>query len=325
MRTPATLPHALNFVTLTNEYALEMRSETHRAAAIEVLAQSDDIARWTHVPFPYGDAEFDEWLKLGDTHYVILEDGRLLGSVGANLSPESSTAEVGYWLAPSARGRGIATLALHTLCDALFAAGYERICADVLRGNPKSERVLVRAGFHFEGVLRSVYSPRCGLGATRQDQRRFSRLASDVCEVAPDRSKETHVVNIAEALASFSALWSPHVVGNVNDYEVRVAKVRGEHLWHVHSETDEFFLVLSGSFSISLRDSSNGNESGERDVVLSEGELFVVPRGIEHRPHSKAGASILMFERGGTSSVGDYEGVVPEHIDSTRGHRLGKR
>lgn len=172
------LPHALD----AGPYALQMRSEVHRQAAIDVLSRSNEIARWTHVPFPYGDVEFDAWLRIGDSHYVILEDGHLLGSVGAALSPESATAEVGYWLAPDARGKGVATLALCSFCDALFDAGYERLSADVLAANPKSERVLERAGFQFEGVIRSVYSPRCGLSSERKDQRRFSRLVTDVLE-----------------------------------------------------------------------------------------------------------------------------------------------
>lgn len=314
MRSVAGLPPVLS----AGAYALQMRSEAHRRAAIDVLSLNDDIARWTHVPFPYGDAEFDAWLGIGDSHYVILENGRLLGSVGAALSPESRTAEVGYWLTSDARGKGAATLALCALCDALFDAGYERLGADVLAGNPKSERVLERAGFRFEGVIRSVYSPRCGLGPKRKDQRRFSRLVTDVFEDTRDGAAEgAPVMNIKSALATFAELWSPRVIGNVNDYEVRIAKVEGEHLWHSHVDTDEFFLVLSGSFDISLRESA-----GERDVALCEGEFFVVPRGVEHRPHSKDGAAILMFERGGTSSVGDYNGELPTHIDSTRGHRL---
>ncbi|MFK8002901.1 MAG: GNAT family N-acetyltransferase [Polyangiales bacterium] len=322
MRSAADLPRALN----AGPYELQMRSEAHRRAAIDALSLNDDVARWTHVPFPYGDAEFDAWLRIGDSHYVILEDGRLLGSVGAALSPESLSAEVGYWLTEDARGKGAATLALGALCDALFGAGYERLSADVLAGNPKSERVLERAGFRFEGVIRSVYSPRCGLSDERKDQRRFSRLVTDA-PAKPQARKDVvaaPVVNIRAALASFSELWSPRVVGEVNDYEVRVAKVAGEHLWHSHTETDEFFMVLSGRLSISVRDGAL-DAKRERDVVLEEGEFFVVPRGIEHRPHSKDGAAILMFERRGTSSVGDYAGEVPEHIDVTRGHSLKKR
>ncbi|MEV4377799.1 cupin domain-containing protein [Streptosporangium sp. NPDC049644] len=121
------------------------------------------------------------------------------------------------------------------------------------------------------------------------------------------------------ALAGFDRLWSPRIVTRVNDYEVRIAKVSGEHIWHVHENTDEFFMVLDGELSIALRDA----DTGERVVTLPQGAVFVVPRGVEHRPSSARGASILMFEPTGTSSVGDRHDPVPGHIDATVGHALG--
>jgi len=126
-------------------------------------------------------------------------------------------------------------------------------------------------------------------------------------------------VNLNEALASFAAIWSPRVVARMNDYDVRVAHAKGDHVWHVHENTDEFFLVLGGRFDIAMR-SSDGTE---HTVVLREGDAFVVPRGVAHRP-SSPGASILMFEPTGTSSTGDsHEGDLPEHVDSTIGHSMG--
>src|SRR3954453_17975489 len=97
--------------------------------------------------------------------------------------------------------------------------------------------------------------------------------------------------SLAAALATFDALWSPRIVTRVNDYDVRIAKVAGEHVWHVHEHTDEFFLVLDGELRIALRDGAE-----EREVALPRGAVFVVPRGVEHRPSSAGGASILMFE-----------------------------
>lgn len=111
----------------------------------------------------------------------------------------------------------------------------------------------------------------------------------------------------------------PRVVTRVNDYDVRVAKVEGEHVWHVHDHTDEFFLVLDGELSIALRE-----PGGERTVRLARGSVFTVPRGTEHRPSSPGGAAILMFEPTGTSSVGDrHDGAIPGHVDATTGHALG--
>ncbi|MGW6740812.1 cupin domain-containing protein [Streptomyces sp. NPDC055025] len=124
-------------------------------------------------------------------------------------------------------------------------------------------------------------------------------------------------VALSEALASFDALWSPRIVTRVNDYDVRVARVAGEHIWHVHADTDEFFQVIEGELLIALRE-----EGGERTVALPRGSVFVVPRGIWHKPSSAAGASLLLFEPSGTLSVGDRHDDVPDHIDATTGHTL---
>ena len=124
-------------------------------------------------------------------------------------------------------------------------------------------------------------------------------------------------VNLNKALKSFSDTWSPRIVTKVNNYDVRIAHVEGEHVWHVHEETDEFFLVLKGRFDIATR------EGGEEKVVnMSEGDTYVVPRGTFHRPSSD-GASILMFEPTGTNSTGDdYQGILPENVESTIGRLL---
>ena len=124
-------------------------------------------------------------------------------------------------------------------------------------------------------------------------------------------------VNLIEALASFSDIYSPRIVGRVNDYDVRIAHARGEHVWHVHEHTDEFFLVLDGHFDVSLREAG-----GERAVQLRQGDLFVVPKGTEHKP-SSSGGSILMFEPSGSVTTGDrHEGEIPANVDSTTGHQL---
>ncbi|WP_051795378.1 cupin domain-containing protein [Streptomyces sp. NRRL S-87] len=124
-------------------------------------------------------------------------------------------------------------------------------------------------------------------------------------------------VSLATALDSFEALWSPRIVTRVNDYDVRVAKVAGEHLWHAHDDTDEFFLVLDGELSISLRE-----PAGERTVHLPAGSVFTVPRGTEHKPHSPSGARLLLFEPTGTRTTGTRHETVPDHVDATTGHVL---
>jgi mannose-6-phosphate isomerase-like protein (cupin superfamily) len=102
-----------------------------------------------------------------------------------------------------------------------------------------------------------------------------------------------------EKLASFADHWSPKVVARLNDYEVQLVKVKGEFVWHKHDETDDLFLVLAGRLTIQLRD---------RDVELGEGELFVVPRGVEHCPRADEEAHVLLIEPAGTPNTGDAGG-----------------
>ncbi|NUR49053.1 MAG: cupin domain-containing protein [Hamadaea sp.] len=129
---------------------------------------------------------------------------------------------------------------------------------------------------------------------------------------------QTKPVNLTEALATFDEVYSPRIVARVNDYDVRIAHTEGEHVWHVHDDTDEFFLVLDGRFDVALRD-ADGNET---TVILRKGDTFVVPKGTEHKPSSPGGA-ILMFEPSGTPTTGDrHKGEIPEHVDSTIGRQL---
>jgi mannose-6-phosphate isomerase-like protein (cupin superfamily) len=140
-----------------------------------------------------------------------------------------------------------------------------------------------------------------------------------VRDIEPDDQGMTvSPVSLNQALATFTDIYSPRIIGRVNDYDIKVAHTRGEHVWHMHDHTDEFFLVLDGAFDITLRDGG-----GERTVSLSPGEIFVVPQGTEHKP-SSSGGSILMFEPSGTSTTGDrHEGEIPAHVDSTTGRAIG--
>jgi mannose-6-phosphate isomerase-like protein (cupin superfamily) len=107
------------------------------------------------------------------------------------------------------------------------------------------------------------------------------------------------VVNIAEKLAQFSDHWSQRKVAGLNDYEVKLAKVQGEFVWHRHPDTDEFFLVISGRLTIRLRDG---------DVTLGPGELYVVPRRVEHCPAAEEETAILLVEPRGVVNTGDAGG-----------------
>lgn len=112
-------------------------------------------------------------------------------------------------------------------------------------------------------------------------------------------------VNLAEKLSRFTEHWSPRVVAELNGQQVKLAKLEGEFVWHHHEEADELFLVLEGRLVIQLRD---------RDVTLTPGELFVVPKGVEHRPVAHAEVHLLLFEPAGTVNTGNVtnEYTVPE-------------
>ncbi|HEX7062678.1 MAG TPA: cupin domain-containing protein [Woeseiaceae bacterium] len=103
-------------------------------------------------------------------------------------------------------------------------------------------------------------------------------------------------VNLAEKLATFSECWAPRIVADFNGHDVMVVKIKGEFVWHSHPDTDDFFLVLRGKVTIRLRDG---------DVHLREGEMYVVPKGVEHCPVSEKGAEVLLIEPRGTPNTGD--------------------
>jgi len=106
-------------------------------------------------------------------------------------------------------------------------------------------------------------------------------------------------INLAEKLERLDRPYVPGIVGFLNDYKIIVVKVRGEFTWHKHDETDDFFLVLRGRMTIQLRD---------RNVELEAGELFVVPRGVEHCPKADEEAEVLLIEPRDTINTGDAGG-----------------
>ena len=120
-------------------------------------------------------------------------------------------------------------------------------------------------------------------------------------------------LELRAVLKTFDELWSPRIAARINDYDVRVTKVLGSYVWHVHDSTDEFFMVLDGELSIAVRDPS------ERVVSIGAGAVFVVPKGIEHRPFSDGGASIVVIEPAGVPTTGDRHDPLPDHIRTHTG------
>ena len=103
-------------------------------------------------------------------------------------------------------------------------------------------------------------------------------------------------VNLAEKLGSFSDRWSPRTVAKFNGCDIMVVKVQDAFVWHKHDDTDDFFLVLKGRLEIELRD---------RTITLGPGELYVVPKGVEHRPAAREETHLLLIEPSGTPNTGD--------------------
>lgn len=112
-------------------------------------------------------------------------------------------------------------------------------------------------------------------------------------------------VNLAAKLAQFGEHWSPRTVAQLNAYDVMVVKVKGEFVWHKHDDTDDFFLVLAGRLIIRLRDG---------EVVLEPGELYVVPRGLEHQPFAPEETHLLLIEPTGTPNTGDPTTAAPRQL-----------
>jgi len=114
-------------------------------------------------------------------------------------------------------------------------------------------------------------------------------------------------INLQEKLTTFSEQWSPKIVAQMNDYHFKVVKVQGEFVWHDHPETDEVFIVLNGILEIHFRDGK---------VSLNQGEMYVVPKGVEHKPVTEKECHILLIEPVGTVNTGDVvnEKTAPNDV-----------
>ena len=106
-------------------------------------------------------------------------------------------------------------------------------------------------------------------------------------------------INLTEKYSKFTKHWSPRIIAEMNDYQFKIAKIKGEFVWHDHKDTDETFFVMEGSMSIKLRD---------RTIELTKGEMFVVPKGVEHKPCAEKECKILVIEPRGVINTGDAGG-----------------
>jgi mannose-6-phosphate isomerase-like protein (cupin superfamily) len=108
-------------------------------------------------------------------------------------------------------------------------------------------------------------------------------------------------INLEEKLNKFSEHWSPKIIAQMNNYHFKLVKFQGDFVWHSHADTDEVFIALNGEMSIEFRDGK---------VALKAGEMFVVPRGVEHKPFAKEECKIMLVEPAGTINTGDAGGEL---------------
>ena len=116
----------------------------------------------------------------------------------------------------------------------------------------------------------------------------------------------THAIDLADKLATFEGHWQPRTVSEYNGHDVMVVKVQGEYKWHSHPDTDDFFFVIKGTLFIDLQ--------GGEAVELRAGQMFVVPRGVEHRPRAPEEAHLLLIEPTGTPNSGDVRTAAPRRV-----------
>ncbi len=103
-------------------------------------------------------------------------------------------------------------------------------------------------------------------------------------------------VNLTDKFSQFEDYWNPRIAGQLNGQQVKLAKFKGDFIWHKHDNEDEFFLVVKGSFTMCLRD---------KDVILNEGDFIIIPKGVEHKPSAPEEVYVLLFEPASTLNTGD--------------------
>lgn len=113
-------------------------------------------------------------------------------------------------------------------------------------------------------------------------------------------------VNLHHKFSLFSEHWSPRVIAEMNDYQFKLVKIKGEFTWHAHEDTDEVFLVLEGEMGIAFRDQT---------VLLSQGEMLVVPRGVEHKPFAEQECKVMLIEPKGVINTGESGGPLTAEND----------
>lgn len=119
-------------------------------------------------------------------------------------------------------------------------------------------------------------------------------------------SANYQAINFAQKFTLFDDLWQPKVVAEMNDYQFKLVKIEGEFMWHSHADTDETFLLIDGELDIEMRDGT---------VTLKPGEMYVVPKTVEHKPFAKTECKVLLIEPRGVPNTGDQGGERTAELD----------
>jgi mannose-6-phosphate isomerase-like protein (cupin superfamily) len=125
--------------------------------------------------------------------------------------------------------------------------------------------------------------------------------ASTHSRTVPTARGQCEAIDLGDKIALIDGYWQPRVVAEMNDYQFKVVKLEGEFVWHKHDETDETFIVLDGELRIDFR----GGPSGDGSIVLSAGQMAVVPKGVEHKPCANSEVKLLLIEPRGVVNTGD--------------------
>jgi RimJ/RimL family protein N-acetyltransferase/quercetin dioxygenase-like cupin family protein len=262
-------------------------------AAPEIEATEAGVAAYIDLQNSYD--PFTEG-KCSDLAIERKSDARVVG-VMTLVRRAHNKAVMGWALGVEHRGQGFATEAARALMAHGFTAlGLHRIQATTNSDNASSWKVMERLGMKLEARLREAEFH----DGQWVDDLTYGILAQEWQTAAAIGTAPTQIakVNLDQKFAQFDDFWSPRIAGELNSQQVKLAKLKGEFLWHHHDLEDELFLVVKGRLLIQFPD---------RDVALQEGEFLIVPRGVEHKPVAEEEAHVLLFEPRGTLNTGNVQ------------------
>ncbi len=255
------------------------------------------------------------------SHFLVLRGTppTLIGTAGYKGPPSpDGTVEIGYGIVSDQHRRGYASEAAGALVAAAFRSpAVRRVIAETLPELTGSIGVLMRCGFRLLGDGSEPGVIRYEITRQEFEARERAMSAQERPTAAPSGAAEAgeggapaaalSTVNLAAAFSRFDELWSPRIAGELNGQHVKLAKLHGEFVWHHHEREDELFYVVRGRLEMHLRD---------RVVPIGEGEFFIVPRGVEHKPVAPEEAHILLFEPASTSNTGNVRDErTREHLE----------